>query len=144
MPFKFGVDSSGNYGYIKDGADTVTPFKGGSYDTPGTATAAHITEGYTAWVNGEFITGTRPAPVISQTGSFNTGTIPNLNERTYQVTFTYKFEIVPKIKLSSSNNHISVGAYNITETGFSVRAFKDSADTGGFTATVYWTATVEM
>ena len=28
MPFKFGVDSSGNYGYIKDGADTVIPFKG--------------------------------------------------------------------------------------------------------------------
>ena len=26
-PFKFGVDSNGNYGYYKDGADTVTPFK---------------------------------------------------------------------------------------------------------------------
>ena len=24
---KFGIDSSGNYGYIKDGADTVIPFK---------------------------------------------------------------------------------------------------------------------
>lgn len=27
VPFKFGVDSNGNYGYIKAGADTVTPFK---------------------------------------------------------------------------------------------------------------------
>ena len=27
IPFKFGIDSSGNYGYIKDGADTVIPFK---------------------------------------------------------------------------------------------------------------------
>lgn len=26
-PFKFGVDRQGNYGYYKDGADTVTPFK---------------------------------------------------------------------------------------------------------------------
>lgn len=26
-PFKFGIDANGNYGYIKDGADTVTPFK---------------------------------------------------------------------------------------------------------------------
>ena len=26
---KFGVDSDGNYGYIKAGADTVTPFKSG-------------------------------------------------------------------------------------------------------------------
>ena len=25
-PFSFGVDANGNYGYIKDGADTVTPF----------------------------------------------------------------------------------------------------------------------
>lgn len=26
-PFRFGVDSNGNYGYYKVGADTVTPFK---------------------------------------------------------------------------------------------------------------------
>ena len=26
MPFRFGIDENGNYGYIKDGADTVTPF----------------------------------------------------------------------------------------------------------------------
>ena len=27
LPFAFGVDANGNYGYIKDGADSVTPFK---------------------------------------------------------------------------------------------------------------------
>lgn len=27
VPFRFGIDSNGNYGYIKAGADTVTPFK---------------------------------------------------------------------------------------------------------------------
>lgn len=27
LPFSFGVDAQGNYGYYKDGADTVTPFK---------------------------------------------------------------------------------------------------------------------
>ena len=30
--FPFGIDSSGNYGYYKAGADTVTPFKVGSPD----------------------------------------------------------------------------------------------------------------
>ena len=30
LPFKFGIDENGNYGYIKVGADTVTPFKSGS------------------------------------------------------------------------------------------------------------------
>lgn len=29
LPFKFGIDADGNYGYYKDGADTVTPFKSG-------------------------------------------------------------------------------------------------------------------
>ncbi len=29
LPFSLGIDSSGNYGYIKAGADTVTPFKSG-------------------------------------------------------------------------------------------------------------------
>ena len=27
VPFSFGIDENGNYGYIKAGADTVTPFK---------------------------------------------------------------------------------------------------------------------
>lgn len=29
VPFAFGVDENGNYGYYKEGADTVTPFKSG-------------------------------------------------------------------------------------------------------------------
>ena len=29
LPFKFGIDNDGNYGYYKAGADTVTPFKTG-------------------------------------------------------------------------------------------------------------------
>lgn len=29
IPFRFGIDANGNYGYYKDGADTVTPFKTG-------------------------------------------------------------------------------------------------------------------
>lgn len=30
IPFKLGIDTNGNYGYIKDGADTVIPFKTGN------------------------------------------------------------------------------------------------------------------
>lgn len=37
IAFQFGVDSDGNYGYIKAGADTVTPFKSGS-EFPNTVT----------------------------------------------------------------------------------------------------------
>lgn len=31
---KFGIDANGNYGYIKDGADTVIPFKGSGFIIP--------------------------------------------------------------------------------------------------------------
>lgn len=31
---KFGIDVDGNYGYIKDGADSVTPFKGSGFIIP--------------------------------------------------------------------------------------------------------------
>ena len=43
MPFKFGVDSCGNYGYVKAGADTVTPF----LTRTGNATTANVLSGYT-------------------------------------------------------------------------------------------------
>lgn len=32
MPFGFGIDADGNYGYIKDGADTVIPFKSNDFE----------------------------------------------------------------------------------------------------------------
>ena len=33
IPFQFGIDENGNYGYIKAGADTVTPFNNNFYVT---------------------------------------------------------------------------------------------------------------
>ena len=43
---KFGIDSDGNYGYIKAGADTVTPFKsGGNIElVPNTSSSYTTTE----------------------------------------------------------------------------------------------------
>lgn len=43
IPFKFGIDGEGNYGYIKDGADTVTPFRHPS----GNANASDVLSGKT-------------------------------------------------------------------------------------------------
>lgn len=44
LPFAFGIDFDGNYGYVKDGADTVTPFKRGSLKQITTATLKHVGE----------------------------------------------------------------------------------------------------
>ena len=55
MPFKFGVDSSGNYGYIKDGADSVTPF----LTRTGNAAESQVLSGYTfSNANSSGLTGT--------------------------------------------------------------------------------------
>ena len=59
VPFKFGVDSSGNYGYIKAGADTVTPF----LTRTGNATAANVLSGKT---------------FSNDSSSGLTGTMPNI------------------------------------------------------------------
>ena len=57
MVFKFGVDSSGNYGYIKAGADTVTPF----LTRTGNATAANVLSGKTfSNASSSGLTGTMP------------------------------------------------------------------------------------
>ena len=73
MPFKFGVDSSGNYGYYKAGADSVTPFRTGN------ATAAQVLSGYTfANASSHYVTGTMPNNG-AKTASLNCGgsyTIP--------------------------------------------------------------------
>ena len=57
VPFKFGVDSSGNYGYIKAGADTVTPFLTRTCN----ATAANVLSGKTfSNASSSGLTGTMP------------------------------------------------------------------------------------
>lgn len=52
VPFSLGVDSSGNYGYIKAGADTVTPFKSNVSISPETYLSSAYTSSPTATWNG--------------------------------------------------------------------------------------------
>lgn len=100
---RFGVDADGNCGYIKDGADTVTPFKKGYEDTPGTATAKMITKGFTAWVNGELITGERPLPTNTQKGSKTFNTITWGRVVDFTITFPVEFDSIPSVSLAGSS-----------------------------------------
>lgn len=60
VPFKFGVDSNGKYGYYKVGADTVTPFR----NPTGSAQAGDVRVGKTfSNANNDNITGTMQPPV---------------------------------------------------------------------------------
>ena len=132
-------------------ADNIKSIETG-VDTSGTtATAADITIGKTAWVNGQLVTGTRPAPVNSQTGSMYinapgknaTGTSGDYSAVTYHaLTFPTPFDTVPKVSTtySGSERVICRGATNITKTGCQFIIASDRGGTYGIT--VYWTATV--
>lgn len=54
LPFRLAIDNDGNYGYIKAGADTVTPFKTGG-DLPFYYWGAYQKNGSTGVVTSEYI-----------------------------------------------------------------------------------------
>ena len=64
LPFRLGVDSGGNYGYYKDGADTVTPFRTGDGGNMETVIGGLVMEGY----HGETVP-VSYSPVVVLTGT---------------------------------------------------------------------------
>lgn len=110
MPFAFGIDENGNYGYIKEGADTVTPFK--SYVLVlKNFTISHNQTSYTidvsSYNNGMDITKATIYPLYKNTAySFNNGR---------QTSFSYTITVTEdwKIKYTSNgyNDSVSV-AFN--------------------------------
>lgn len=64
--------------------------------TSATATAAQITAGYTAWVNGVKITGTRVNPGLVQSGYFDI-TVPAHSSTSKIVTFSTPYEVTPTV-----------------------------------------------
>ena len=148
---RFGYSEDGWPGFYsknEDGADTVIPFSGEVNLvalTPANALAGHITEGMTAWVNGELITGTRTPEINSQSGSHYFGHVVSDKEYTVIITFKVQFDKVPIISLSISgaNHRIDqLYAYNISRTGFSV--LYEPGGTPGYNGgypTLHWHAT---
>ena len=79
MAFKLGIDSNGNYGYYKAGADSVTPFRTGN------ATAAQVLSGYTfANASSHDVTGTMP-----NNGAISTTITPRASAQTYTIPAGY-------------------------------------------------------
>ena len=140
---RFGVDASGNYGYIKDGADTVTPFKKGYEDTPGTATAKMLTKGYTAWVNGKLITGERIAPVTKLSGTFDLW-IPYTEWVTeHIVTFSTPFDNTPTVTyaMTSTGGQTSTDDIEIKSVSKTAIKFATKGKNWKYcTITVQWVA----
>lgn len=98
--------------------------------TSANAAAAQLTTGYTAWVNGVKITGTRPAPVTRQTGS-KTLNVPKSSTASTVITFPTIFDKVPTVSVTvtsargaeNNDNAISgttASVSNVTRSSFTL------------------------
>lgn len=127
-----------NIGKIKDVAN----------NTAGTATAAAIESGKTAWVNGVKVTGTRPAPVTAQSGSVtfmvvaagHSGDTVYPQTTTHLVTFSKAFDKVPTVSVvaTSLQQYLTVTASSINQSSFIINA-KNSL-VGSNNVTFNWSA----
>ena len=145
--FQFAVNEKGEYGHIvtdSEGADTFHPFKNLVRDTPATAIASDLTEGVTAWVNGVLITGTRPAPLTSLTGTLG---VSYWGDETWSrtVVFEKAFDEVPTVtatfSFSKNGSHYTGHTIsNVTRTGFQIVARGDGNGSQGISGTCTWYA----
>lgn len=100
VPFSFGVDANGNYGYIKDGADSVTPF---SQIKKGTSTMAGY--GKATSVN----VGFKPKMIFAYCQSGGG----------YLITYFYAEGLINTCRRHSSQNWSQDNMISILDNGFS-------------------------
>ena len=108
--------------------------------TSATAVAAQISKGYTAWVNGVKITGTRPAVIKTLSGSVSKRAEINGTTQVI-VKFTTPFDTVPtvSIALNSATNYkgqsgasyITISKQDVTKASF-VLNIKNSHTSSGY------------
>lgn len=99
-PFQLGIDENGNYGYIKEGADSVTPF---NQMVKGTSTAA----GYS--VATKVILGFKPRAVFAYCQSGNG----------YIISWFYAEGLLNYNLRRSSSNYSQDSLITVDDTGFS-------------------------
>lgn len=122
-------------------ANNINNIKDVANNTQATATAADITAGKTAWVNGKLVPGTRPAPVNYLTGSVSLPEQVGVKQKTQtvRVTFSKVFDKVPTINLTYDNGGATVS--NVGVDGFTI-THTSSYSSDWKTVVIYWTATV--
>ena len=153
-PFRFGVNENGEYGYIvtdKGGADSVIPFKSGDVDlvslTPASATAEQITEGFTAWVNGVLIVGTRPSPYTTYDAEYGGISCDKYATVTVTIYFEKEFETVPTVSNVTTNNpqRLTINSVsNITTKSFDVNFTSSSSGSYSGNIIVYYTVSGKL
>ena len=121
-------------------ANNIKSIKDVANNTPGTATAADITVGFTAWVNGKKVTGTRPTPESRQEGLISVSHDDLRNYYTYTIVFPKKFDTVPTVVLTSNDGDLYTEIASVT-TGQCVFRLYNTSHKGQY-GSVTWVAYV--
>lgn len=124
VPFQFGIDASGNYGYIKEGETTVSPFRTRHTETIKPTTRATVDMGlYHAIryvdlsavpnINSQTYAATARSTSIDMGAAntiryVNTSNVPNANSGTYNVTANGTFDM----GATNANRYVSVNVPN--------------------------------
>lgn len=109
--------------------------------TSATAAAAQITKGYTAWVNGVKVTGTRPAITTTLTGTDKIYIYERYGTYYKIIKFSKQFDSPPKVTVAAGNpSSDTISFDNVTEGSFRAIAKNVNGVTGN-TDAFTWTAT---
>lgn len=154
-----GVEYTGTM--TNNGAKTASLNCGGSYTIPAgyhngsgkvtanslasqtsaTAAAAQITKGYTAWVNGVKVIGTRPAITTTLTGTDKIYIYERYGTYYKIIKFSKQFDSPPKVTVAAGNpSSDTISFDNVTEGSFRAIAKNVNGVTGN-TDAFTWTAT---
>ena len=131
---RFGVDPDGKWGYIKEGADTVTPFKSGGIEPSGNINLGTITSNgtYTGYDVTDFATAsvTVNVPGVVPTGNVNLGTITSNGYKSgFDVSGKATCSFTVQVPLPSGNINLGTITSNGTYTGYNVTDYATASIT---------------